>query len=155
MNAKCWRWRAASNAEEIISFLRKERNRHHDHAYVLPPAVVHCVEDGQAWVIHDPEKGELVGVALGSKKTLWNLIVAADHRRNGIGSAFLRQVRPQFIRAKISSDKKIGDPTAFYEKNGWWVLGNVPSTVGRKSIRLMSRVQKSLPTTSEAERAEP
>ena len=136
-------WSSATDAEEIIAFLRAERGKHRDHAFVPPRAVERCVRSGQAWVAHD--SAGVAGIALGSRKTLWNLIIREDLRGLGLGRFFLSLHRFPNVRAKVSSDKRIGSPIGFYERLGYWTLGDVPSTMGKKTIVLMSRVQRRLP----------
>ena len=132
--------------ELIIDFLRAERGKHRDHAFVHPKAVERCCRSGKAWRAETPS-GETVGVALGSKRTLWNLIVREDYRGQGLGTQFLNAVRPMNVRVKRSTDPHIPDPLPFYERNGYWVLGEVRSKsvhgkvtkYGR--VLLVSRVQ--------------
>jgi GNAT superfamily N-acetyltransferase len=136
-------------SETLIDFLRAERNSRHDHAFVHPKAVERCCRTGKAWrAVTD--SGEVVGVALGTKRTLWNLIVRSDHRGQGLGTSFLHALQPDFIRVKKSTDHRLPDPLPFYERNGYWTLGEVHSTTIRNGKRyhgrvlLVSRVQLSL-----------
>lgn len=46
-----------------------------------------------------------------------NLYIAPEYREGGIGSAVLQELRPQRIRSK--TNMLAGDPTPFYERNGY------------------------------------
>lgn len=134
-----WCLATRDDTEPMIAFLRAERGKHRDHAYVPTRAVVRIVGRGGAYVATDGRG--IAGIALTNHRTLWNLIVREDLRGSGLGSEYLRWQRPDYVRIKVSSDKRIGDPTGFYLRNGYWVLGPVRSTMGRKTITLVSRVQ--------------
>jgi len=63
-------------------------------------------------------KDEMVGWAVMSKsKRLFHLLIAADHRKKGIGSRMLQILKPVLVRSKV--DQGTGDPTEWYVKHGF------------------------------------
>ena len=63
----------------------------------------------------DGHMGGLVIVYRGA--VLDNLYIAPEYRESGVGSAILQYIRPARIRSK--TNMLAGDPTGFYERNGY------------------------------------
>ena len=57
--------------------------------------------------------------------TLIHMLVAAPYRGKGIGKTILKMLNPSLIRSKI--DQSTGDPTPFYESNGYQQIATVTS----------------------------
>lgn len=57
--------------------------------------------------------------------TLIHFLIHGLYRRSGVGQKFLRWVKPESVRCK--NDQSSGDPTDFYTKNGYKVVGHVRS----------------------------
>jgi len=75
---------------------------------------------------------KIVGWAVkGTNNVLIHLLIAADTRGMGIGSAMLKQLNPDIIRSK--SDQQTGDPASFYEKHGYALFSSTVSKIGKKS----------------------
>lgn len=78
----------------------------------------------------------LVGWAVKQKQqTLIHLLVAADFRGRGIGFELLKELDPRIIRCK--TDQSTGDPTSFFQKQGYKRLSNIK--IGRRrQIQLLT-----------------
>jgi hypothetical protein len=58
------------------------------------------------------------------------MLVAAPHRGEGIGKEMLNQLMPPKIRSK--TDQSTGNPTPFYQANGYEITGTDTSRPSRK-----------------------
>lgn len=94
----------------------------------------------ETWVVFDGEKliawfymggGERV------ERTLYNLIVHPKYRGRKIGSILIEKLSPAIIRSK--TDQYTGDPTKFYEKLGYRVVGRE----GKKGKILVMKKEES------------
>lgn len=75
------------------------------------------------------DKGHIVGWAVKQhQQTLIHLLVAVDYRGKGVGQKLLRSLDPRIIRCK--TDQSTGDPTSFFEKQGYKRLSNIK--IGRR-----------------------
>lgn len=82
--------------------------------------------------------GDLIGVAiLHFGRRLHNLYLAREWRGVGLGAALLALFRPQTVRAK--TNMVAADPTGFYEREGYRVVGQDPR---RPHILEMERVSE-------------
>jgi len=83
------------------------------------------------------EDDKIVGWGVKTMKgVLLHLLVAGDHRGQGIGGELLRIMEPWSVRSKI--DQSTGDPTGWYKKKGYTVCGT--ECVGRnKNIKVLRR----------------
>lgn len=79
----------------------------------------HVLEDGYHRTTVTEISGQLVALAVVTRKPnrLVNLLVHPDHRGSGIGTALLRHVDPDVVRAKVNMST--GDPTPFYARFGY------------------------------------
>ncbi len=74
-------------------------------------------------------KGEVVGWAVKQhQQTLIHLLIDSNFRGKGIGSKLLKTLDPRLIRCK--TDQQTGDPTSFFEKQGYKRLSNIK--IGRR-----------------------
>lgn len=82
----------------------------------------------------------MVGCAVSNpaSNTLIHLLVARDCRGKGYGSALLRAMAPDVIRAK--TDQSYGNPVGFYERMGFAVCEQYAAIGRKKNIALMTRV---------------
>lgn len=63
-------------------------------------------------------KGCLVGWAvIHPSDQLIQFLIAGTHRNHGLGSVFIREIKPYSIRSR--SNQQSGNPNKFYEKNGY------------------------------------
>jgi len=68
------------------------------------------------------------------KGVLLHLLVAGDHRSQGIGGELLRIIGPVSVRSKM--DQSTGDPTPWYQKKGYVISGT--ECVGRnRNIKVL------------------
>lgn len=80
-------------------------------------------------------EGDFAAIAIVYEgSTLQNLYVHPEHRRLGVGTAVLRYLNPQVVRAK--SNMSQGDPTGFYAQNGYKSTGVDPT---KPHITLMNK----------------
>ena len=80
------------------------------------------------------DKDKLIGFSVVQKNGLMiRLLIIPEYRGMGVGGRMLRESKPQIIRCK--TDQSTGDPSAFYEKHGYFAQGE---RIGRKkNIQLM------------------
>lgn len=80
---------------------------------------------------------ELVGWAVQSRRgVMFHLLIAVPYRGRGIGARMVRILAPLKIRSKL--DMKSGDPTGFYEGQGF-VDAELPLQGTKKNIRVLVR----------------
>ena len=69
------------------------------------------------------------------QQTLIHLLINSKFRGKGIGSKLLKALDPRLIRCK--TDQSTGDPTSFFEKQGYKRLSNIK--IGRRrQIQLLT-----------------
>jgi len=64
-------------------------------------------------------------VAVYKDTTLQNLLIDPQYRGQGVGAALIAVLKPTVVRCK--SNMLAGDPTGFYEKNGYQVVAPDPA----------------------------
>jgi len=87
-------------------------------------------------------------VAVYRDTTLQNLLIDPQYRGQGVGSALVAVLKPTVIRCK--TNMVAGDPTGFYESNGYVGVAQDPS---RPHITVMTNDPAKIPQlTAEAEK---
>jgi len=88
----------------------------------------------------------LVGMALVNRSgCLNNLLVHKQYRGCGVGSSLISFASPTKVRCKV--DNSDGDPTPFYEKQGFVTIGqydlwgNLPLDGKKRNIKIMVKPQ--------------
>lgn len=72
------------------------------------------------------DRTKLIGWAvIQTDGALIHFLISGKHRRQGIGSKFLKKIGPRSIRSK--SDQSSGNPAGFYTKNGYTLTSSIQS----------------------------
>lgn len=90
------------------------------------------------WLVFDKDK--LIAFAFIWKKTnsLNNLYIHPKYRNRKIGLNLMNYLKPKFVRSKL--DQSTGDPTEFYKKTGYELIGEKQGK--KKNLNILKRIEK-------------
>jgi len=84
--------------------------------FISPSQHKKYIEKYRTWLVFD--ENEIVGWTVIQKDgSMIHLLIAGDHRRQGIGKFLVQSLNPEKIHSK--SNQSTGNPAGFYERLGY------------------------------------
>ena len=129
-----FRFAAPSDSGRLSDFLDRTLSKD----YFMPRGQVSemIARRGSHRLLLAQKRGKIIAAGIATDKgRLLNLIVDPKHRNLGIGAELMRLLAPPYVRAK--TNMTTGDPTGYYEHQGFTAGEVVESTHGNRVIREM------------------